>query len=90
MSFYKDLNNNVHHLDDAAHEHLLPIGSLKITDEEAAALRPSPTSSDLIQAQIDGLEATHTKRRDRERSTPEGQAWMDALEQQIASLRAQL
>jgi hypothetical protein len=40
MPKYKDQQNNVHHLDDAAFAHLLPAGCVQITDEEAEALRP--------------------------------------------------
>lgn len=37
---YKDLQNNVHHLDDVSFAHLLPAGCVQITDAEAEALRP--------------------------------------------------
>ena len=37
--YYKALNNSLHFLDSADHEHLLPSGSVQITDEEAAAIR---------------------------------------------------
>ena len=39
---YKDLQNNLHALDSAEFEYLLPAGSVAITDEEAEALRPKP------------------------------------------------
>ena len=42
MPHYKDTNNGLYFLDDAAFEHLLPEGCVKITDEEAEALRPQP------------------------------------------------
>lgn len=42
MPHYKDTENKLHWLDDAAHEYLLPAGSVQITDEEADALRPQP------------------------------------------------
>ena len=41
MPHYKDLNNGLHWLDDASFAHLLPEGSVEITDAEAAALQPS-------------------------------------------------
>jgi hypothetical protein len=36
---YKSLNNQLHFLDSVEYEHLLPSGSVQITDEEAAAIR---------------------------------------------------
>lgn len=42
MPNYKDQSNNVHFIDSAAFEHLLPAGCVKITEEEAEALRPKP------------------------------------------------
>ena len=37
---YKAPDNSLHFLDDDAYAHLLPEGSVAITDEEAEALRP--------------------------------------------------
>ena len=39
---YKTPDNSLHFLDSAEFEHLLPEGSVQITDEEAEALRPQP------------------------------------------------
>ena len=39
---YKSPNNSVHFLDDDSFAHLLPTGSVQITDAEAEALRPKP------------------------------------------------
>ena len=36
---YKAPNNSLHFLDDNAFAHLLPAGSVQITDEEAAVIR---------------------------------------------------
>jgi hypothetical protein len=36
---YKSPNNSVHFLDDDSFAHLLPVGSIRITDEEAATIR---------------------------------------------------
>ena len=48
---YKDLENNLHFLDSAEFEHLLPVGCVQITDEEAETIRLSkvvpPTYSEL-------------------------------------------
>lgn len=35
---YKDHQNNIHVLDSEEHEHLLPAGSVPITDSEAAEI----------------------------------------------------
>ena len=40
---YKDLENNLHFLDSAEFEHLLPVGCVQITDEEADSIRLSKT-----------------------------------------------
>ena len=37
---YKAPDNSLHFLESADHKHLLPIGSVEITDAEAEALRP--------------------------------------------------
>ena len=38
--YYKAPNNSVHFLNSVEHEHLLPAGSVQITEAQAAALRP--------------------------------------------------
>ena len=40
---YKDPQNNIHVI-EPEFAHLLPAGSVAITDEEAEALRPKPTA----------------------------------------------
>jgi hypothetical protein len=40
MPHYKDTENKLHFLDDDSFVHLLPSGSVAITDAEAEALRP--------------------------------------------------
>jgi hypothetical protein len=52
--YYKAPNNSLHFLDSADYEHLLPSGSVQITDAEAEALRPvapAPTYSELRAAE---------------------------------------
>ena len=48
---YKDTQNNLHFLDSTEFEHLLPVGCVQITDEEAETIRLSkvvpPTYSEL-------------------------------------------
>jgi hypothetical protein len=48
---YKDLENNLHFLDSAEFEHLLPVGCVQITDDEAETIRLSkvvpPTYAEL-------------------------------------------
>lgn len=36
---YKSPNNQLHFIDSAEYQHLLPSGSVQITDEEAATIR---------------------------------------------------
>ena len=49
MPYFKDKTGKRHFLDDAAFAHLLPAGSVQITDEEAAAiLAPVPTAAEII------------------------------------------
>lgn len=51
---YKDPQNKLHALDSTEYEHLLPAGSVRITDTEAAAIRlaaiPLPTPAELAAA----------------------------------------
>jgi len=46
---YKAPDNSLHFLDDDAYAHLLPEGSVQITDEEAEALRPQPIQATYAQ-----------------------------------------
>ena len=50
MPFYKDKNNAVHVLDDAAFAYMLPPGSVEITDAEAEILQapPPPSAQEII------------------------------------------
>lgn len=67
MPFYKDPQNNLHHLDDDAFEYLLPAGCVKLSDEEAAIMQaPSLDSAkkyawELIKAKRDALKAGGVK-----------------------------
>lgn len=51
--FYKDTQNKLHSIDSKTYEHLLPAGSVPITDAEAEAIRlaaiPPPTAAELQQ-----------------------------------------
>jgi len=44
MPHYKAPDNSVHFLDSTEHENYLPVGCVQITDAEATALVPQPTS----------------------------------------------
>ena len=58
MPHYKDKENNLYFLDDGSHEHLLPNGSVQITEEEAEALRfkpPAPTYKELRAAEYPSI-----------------------------------
>ena len=56
MSHYKDTNNNLHWLDDEAHEYLLPAGSVKITEAEAEEIRASEVVPMVEAPQIDPVD----------------------------------
>lgn len=58
---YKAPDNSLHYLDDDRFVHLLPEGSVAITDEEAEALRPQP--------QVDPVQAVKDKIATIERDT---------------------
>lgn len=47
MSYFKDLENKLHYLDDDSYVNLLPTGSLLITDEERIVLL-QPTDAQLL------------------------------------------
>lgn len=53
MSHYKAPDNSIHSLDSAEFEHLLPAGSVAITDEEAETLRlaaiPAPVPPTVVE-----------------------------------------
>lgn len=58
MPNYKDSNNQLHFLDSAEHEYLLPDGCVEITDAEAEAIRVAaivPPSPDELRARRDSL-----------------------------------
>lgn len=65
MPHYKDLSGNLHFLDSAEFEHLLPEGCVEITDAEADILaNPPPTAEQVkatrtaeIKAALTGLDA---------------------------------
>ena len=49
---YKAPDNSLHSLDSAEYEHLLPAGSVQITDAEAQALRPKPVELTYAQKRV--------------------------------------
>lgn len=54
MPYYKDTQNKVHVLEDAAFFHLLPNGCVEITDEEAdELLKPPPETQEQIIARLE-------------------------------------
>ena len=67
MPTYKDPQNRVHYLEDAAFAHLLPQGCVEITEAEAAALISPPLTAEQItaaltvavQAHLDATAAAH-------------------------------
>lgn len=102
--YYKAPDNSLHFV-EPEFEHLLPVGSVQITDAEAEALRPKPDPKDAIRAQIKKLEQDQLMpRATREfmllfmetSFTPAqlaqniGYVGMKAFDAQIKALRAQL
>lgn len=61
MPNYKDTKNQVHFLDDAAFEHLLPPGCARISDEEAAAIR-APSSNQVKADKWDAIKVERDRR----------------------------
>ena len=49
---YKAPDNSLHVLDSADHKHLLPSGSVQITNAEAEALRPAPLELTYAQKRV--------------------------------------
>jgi hypothetical protein len=87
--YYKDTDNKLHWLDSSEFEHLLPTGSLQITDAEAESIQvpDAPT----VAQQILALEATVTPRRLRDAVlTPEGKIWLEDIESKITTLRQEI
>lgn len=56
MPHYKDLNNKLHFIDDEQYENLLPLGCVKITDEELSDLT-QPTLEQVIAQFEAGVQA---------------------------------
>lgn len=52
MPHYKDLKNGLHFLEDSSFVHLLPIGSIEITDEEYESLLNPPETPEQIKDRV--------------------------------------
>lgn len=91
MPHFKDSNNQLHWLDSVEHEHLLPAGSVQITDAEADAIRaaeqaklPNPRIA-AIKAELAAIDQK------RIRPLAEGDtAFLKTLNDQAIALRAEL
>jgi hypothetical protein len=60
MPNYKSPDNKVHYLDDEQFEHLLPVGSVQITEEEAEELNaPPPETAEQIIARLEAALDRH-------------------------------
>jgi hypothetical protein len=101
---YKAPDNSLHVI-EPEFAHMLPLGSVPITDEEAEELRHKPDTKNIIRAQIRALESEQLMpRATREfmllfmetNFTPEvlvlnpGYQAVKAFDNQIAALRSQL
>lgn len=61
MPYFKDTENKLHFLDDAAFVNLLPTGSVQITDEEAVELQKPPPETpeqaiERLKVELDAIE----------------------------------
>ena len=56
MPNYKDTENKLHWLDDESHEYLLPAGSVKITEKQAAKLQEESMPLMVEAPQIDPVD----------------------------------
>ena len=87
MPHYKAPDNSLHFI-ESEFSHLLPAGSVQITDEEAEALRPVPTNEDVkngIKAQLAALDQKKI------RPMAEGDlAYLATLNEQTVELRSKL
>ena len=88
--YYKDPTNKLHHLDDAAFEHLLPDGTVQITDAEAQEIIAANTPAPMVKDQIAAIESTITQRRLREAALGIDGGWLAAKEAEIAALRSHM
>jgi hypothetical protein len=60
MPYYKSPDNKVHYLDDEKFKHLLPVGSVQITEEEAEELNaPPPETAEQIIARLEAALDRH-------------------------------
>jgi hypothetical protein len=94
MSYYKDLQNRVHHI-ETAFEHLLPPGCVQITDGEAAELtKPTPEQiAAAAQAAADAAAKAEAKADAviqylRDHTPAECEAYVQAQVTDLASARA--
>lgn len=91
MPNYIDTLGHIHHLDSDAYSHLLPAGTVPISDDDLAALRASQLDpAAAIRGQIADLEATVTPRRMREAVLSNDYSFIEDVDQQIAALRSSL
>ena len=74
MSYYKDIENQLHFLDDDTHTHILPDGCVQVADVEADAIRDANKAAaeaaipavEKAKNNIVAIEAAQTPRRIRE------------------------
>jgi len=96
MPYFQDTAGKLHFLSDTdivnVGQLLLPVGSIKIADEEAAVVQAPPpiTGNALLLSQITTLEASITQRRQREAILGIDNGWLEDVNAQIVALRAKL
>lgn len=89
MPHYKDKTNAVHFLDSSEFEHLLPVGSVQITEAEAEALNPRPAPVNPRIGEILKQLAALDQRKIRPLAEGDA-AFLATLNSQTAALRVEL
>jgi hypothetical protein len=85
MSYYKTPDDSLHYLDSPKYEYLLPAGSVPITDEQAEAMKPKPSASEVRINELKSLLASTDYKvlpdydRTDEATIAQRQAWRDEI-----------
>lgn len=83
---YKAPDNSIHFI-EPEFAHLLPQGSVQITDEEAEVIRAANIKPPTVLEQIAQIESTITQRRIREAALGIDGGWLAQKDAEIAELR---
>jgi hypothetical protein len=87
---YKAPDNSLHFLDDDSFAHLLPAGSVQITDAEVSTILAANAPKPTVKDQIAILESTITPRRIREATLGIDNGWLKGINDKINEFRSKL